>query len=90
MLCGLRADDACCFNDKIPNYLFFECPRGDYIDSFMTEDVSDARRWRVVESIGVSGGDQLHCRNKRVACQKHLVKVIRNQHSDVGHETALG
>ena len=40
LLCGLRADDACCFNDRIPSYLFFECPRGDYIDSFMTEDVS--------------------------------------------------
>ncbi|KAF0297192.1 Chitin synthase chs-2 [Amphibalanus amphitrite] len=39
LFCGMRADDACCFNDSIPSYLFFECPSGDYIDSFMTEDM---------------------------------------------------
>ncbi|XP_037075582.1 chitin synthase chs-2-like [Pollicipes pollicipes] len=38
LLCGLRADDACCFHGKLPPYLFFECPRADYIDSFLAED----------------------------------------------------
>jgi len=35
MGCGLRSGDACFMQDTIPGYLFFECPRGDYIRDFI-------------------------------------------------------
>ncbi|XP_037071620.1 chitin synthase chs-2-like [Pollicipes pollicipes] len=35
MGCGLRSGDACFLRDTIPGYLFFECPRGDYIKDFI-------------------------------------------------------
>ena len=39
MSCGLRSGDACFMRDTIPGYLFFECPRGDYIRDFIAGEV---------------------------------------------------
>ena len=33
--CGLRNDDACWFRGTIPDYLYFECPGGDFFSDFI-------------------------------------------------------
>ena len=33
--CGLRNEDACFFKDNIPNYLYWECPTGDFLHDFI-------------------------------------------------------
>ncbi|TRY61889.1 hypothetical protein TCAL_08870 [Tigriopus californicus] len=39
--CGLRNEDACWFRESIPDYLYFECPGGDFLNDF----ISDQHAW---------------------------------------------
>ena len=33
--CGLRNEDSCFFRDNIPDYLYWECPSGDFLNDFI-------------------------------------------------------
>ena len=33
--CGLRNEDSCFFRDNIPDYLYWECPNGDFLNDFI-------------------------------------------------------
>ena len=33
--CGLRNEDACFFRDHIPDFLYWECPKGDFLNDFI-------------------------------------------------------
>merc|ERR1712223_1480583 len=34
--CGLRNEDSCYFRDTLPDYLYWECPGGDFLSDFIT------------------------------------------------------
>jgi chitin synthase len=34
--CGLRNDDACFFKGSIPDYLYWQCPEGDFLNDFIS------------------------------------------------------
>jgi chitin synthase len=34
--CGLRNEDPCIFQDTIPDYLYWECPDGDFLNDFIS------------------------------------------------------
>ncbi|XP_040583648.1 chitin synthase chs-2 [Lepeophtheirus salmonis] len=34
--CGIRNDDPCWFKGHIPEYLYFECPQGDFLNDFIS------------------------------------------------------
>jgi chitin synthase len=34
--CGLRNEDSCWFRETIPDYLYFECPGGDFLSDFIS------------------------------------------------------
>ena len=34
--CGLRNEDPCIFRDTIPDYLYWECPTGDFLNDFIS------------------------------------------------------
>ena len=34
--CGLRNEDSCYFRDTLPDYLYWECPGGDFLGDFIT------------------------------------------------------
>lgn len=34
--CGLRNEDACWFRESLPDYLYFECPGGDFLHDFIS------------------------------------------------------
>lgn len=37
-LCGLRTDNACFWENKIPQYLFWNCPKEDFFEGFLTKE----------------------------------------------------
>lgn len=38
--CGLRHDDPCFFHNSIPDYLFFDSPDVNFLNNFITKEVS--------------------------------------------------
>jgi len=38
--CGLRHDDPCFFHNSIPDYLFFDTPDVNFLNNFITKEVS--------------------------------------------------
>lgn len=40
VVCGLRHDDPCFFHNSIPDYLFFDSPDVNFLNNFITKEVS--------------------------------------------------
>ena len=36
--CGLRTADPCFFQNTIPDYLYWQCPKGDFLDNFISQE----------------------------------------------------
>ena len=36
--CGLHNDDSCYFKNSLPDYLYWQCPSGDLLDVFISEE----------------------------------------------------
>lgn len=44
--CGLRHDDPCFFHNSIPDYLFFDTPDVNFLNNFITKEVSCLNQYR--------------------------------------------
>ncbi|CAG0914900.1 unnamed protein product [Notodromas monacha] len=38
IFCALRSDNACYFRGSVPDYLFFACPSGDFVEDFILRE----------------------------------------------------